>query len=164
MAKYDLESLLNDIEATLKAKLNTRIGVVEAEKTGLGSPVGLPLVDDPNGFFKQTWDDRILNQNPAVFYGIQTIDAAGSIESATAQYVTIFVEIVLTDGRNDKNTVTRLLRYTRAVREIFEEAFAILDAGSAIKIETVAPVSFRLDTDTSEEVLIGGITIKAAIA
>jgi hypothetical protein len=156
---YDLESLLDDIETLLKAKLNAKIASIEAEKV---LPIGLPAVLT-DAYFQQSWSDKILNYSPAIFYGVEKIEATGS-GSATLELFRIFVEVVLVDSGMDTYAGRRIHRYSRALKEVFHENFDALPWSTKTNIETVRPVSFALDENTSEEVKVGGVSIVTALA
>ena len=160
---YDIEDLLDDIEVLLKANLNTKIAAIEAEKIAAGKPdVSLQAIDDA-AYFQQTWSDKIMNRAPAIFYGLEQIDATGS-NSATAEIYKIFVEVVLVDSGMDTYTKNRIHRYSRALREVFQDNFDALPWSTKTNIETVRPIAFRIDEDTSEEIKVGGVSITTALA
>lgn len=163
MARYDLEDCLDDFETLLKANLNAKIASIEAEKTakGRGLSTGLPSVD-AEGFFRQTWSDKILNYSPAIFFGIENVEAiSGGMQ--TAERVTVFVECVLVDNGMDTDTHRRINRYSRAIKELIEENFDAFSFASKIKVETIRPTSFKLELDTSEEIKIGGASVSLSI-
>lgn len=159
---YDLEDMLDDIEALLKANLNTKIEAITAAKSAAGKSVTLPTVRD-EAYFRQNWTDNILNYSPAIFYGVETIQASGS-NSATVEVYKFFVEALFVDNGMDTDGERRLFRYSRAIKEVFQEKFDALPWGTKINIETVRPISFKLDQDSSEEVKAGGVSIITALA
>jgi hypothetical protein len=171
MAKFDTEDLLTNVLAIMTANLNTKIAAIEAEKVARGFvATGLLPVDatigadgTPNGYFEQTWSDKILNINPAIFYGIENIQAQGA-GPATMERYTVFVEVVLVDSGMDALTKNRIHRYARALKEVFEENYDKLNSAAQIKIETVRPVSFKLDLNSSEEIKVGGISLTTSLA
>lgn len=164
MAKYDTESLLADVKAVLVANLNTKIAAIEAEKIASGAPAtGLLSVDANNGYFEQSWSDKILNINPAIFFGIEDIKAQG-VGPSTIETYRIFVEVILIDSGQDALAKNRIHRYARALKEVFEEKFDQFNNGVKIKVETVRPASFKLDENSSEEMKVGGVSILTAIA
>ena len=159
---YDVEMLLDDIEVLLKAKLPAKLIAIEAEKTALGIPVGLDAID-PTAYFQQNWSDEILNQAPAIFYGVESIQAE-SIGPATIEKLKLFVEIIMLDSGMDAYGKRRLNRYSRAIKEVFHENFDQLPWSNKTIVETVRPISFTLDENTSEEMRVGGVSIATAIA
>lgn len=166
-AVYDTERLLSDLENVLKTKLNTKIAAITAEKDALGVTLDLPTVDVNEGIFFQTWDDKILNSSPGILYGLRDSVADGSPYSATAEKLTLFVEVYFTNPMNeadDGSGVRRILRYMRAIKEIVQENFDSNEILSKIKIKTITPLSFRLDNDSSDEIKVGGVELETSIA
>lgn len=161
MARYDLEDCLDDFETLLKTKLNTKIAEIESEKVAKSKGINLEQVSG-DAFFRQTWSDKILNYNPAIFFGIENLDPVSGGE-ITAERVTIFIECVIVDGGNDTNTHRRVNRYSRAIKELIEQNFDSIEYGSKIKVETVRPTSFKLELDTSEEIKVGGVSVSLNI-
>lgn len=155
--KYDIEQMLDDIEVLLKAHLSAKLDEIEAQKTALGKPVGLPHIDD-KAYTQQTWSDKMLQYPFSIFYGLEDVQSQGA-NSDTLENYKIFVEIVLVDGGNDDFGLPRLHRYTRAIKEVFEENFDELPWGNKSNIETVRPISFKLEEDSSEEIRVGGVSI-----
>jgi len=172
--KYDLENLLKDVNALIVSNINAAIDAVEAEKVAQGLPAsGIQHIDltasttNPsgyNGLFEQSWSPANLNVKDAIFYGVEDIQTQG-IGPASAQVMKVFVEIIHTDSGNDTLGLKRLARYSRAIKDVFESNYDRFPVTSnKIKIETVRPISFKLDTDSSEEIRVGGISLTMAIA
>lgn len=163
---YDVEDLLDEIETLLKAKLNTKLTQIENLKIAQGKGVGLTLPKyqfSANAYYQQNWSDKILSRSPAIFYGLETIQATGS-GSATLELYKIFVEVVMVDNGMDANGKRRLLRYSRAIREVFQENYDALSWNTKTNIETVRPLSFTIDGNTSEEIRVGGVSIVTGLA
>ena len=164
MSKFRPEDLLNNVKSLLFTYLNDKINEIEAEQLQKGLPAtNLTLIDRDNGFFLQSWSDKILNINPAIFYGIEDIKATG-VGPTTAQHYRVFVEVVLVDSLADLLGNTRIFRYAEAIKEVFEEHYDQLSSASQIKIETVRPVSFKLDMNSSEEIRVGGVSLITSLA
>lgn len=161
MAKYDLEKLVADIKSIMVNNLNTKIAAIEAEKVADGQPAtGLEAIDSAS-YFEQTFSDAVMAVSPALFYGVESVKSKG-IGPTTEQVITIFAEVILVE-KQDGLTVARIHRYSRALKEIFEENFSAVPA-SNIKVETVRPVSFKLDENTSEWSKVGGVSLTIALA
>lgn len=172
--KYDIENLLKDVNALIAANINAAIDAVEAEKVAQGLPAsGIQHIDltastsNPsgyNGLFEQSWSPANLNVKDAIFYGVEEIQTQG-MGPASIQTIKVFVEIIHTDSGNDTLGLKRLARFSRAIKDIFEDNYDRFPVTSnKIKIETVRPISFKLDTDSSEEIRVGGISLTMAIA
>lgn len=165
MAKFDSEDLLDSILQIMTDGLNTKIAAIEAEKVAKGKGLTPTLAQIPSGgYILQTWNEKALNINPAIFYGIEDVTAQDSGANVVAKTYKIFVEIVLTDSGMTNDGSRRIARYTRALEEVFKEAFDSVAHISRIKVETVRPVSFRLDTDSSVEVKVGGVSLTMSLA
>lgn len=163
--KYDVENLLSDIKSLLVANLNAAIDAVEAEKVAMGLPAtGLAHIDPSTSYYEQNWSDQILMTSPAIFYGVESIHAESASGAVTSETYKIFVEVVYADTMVDTFTKNRIHRYARALRDVFEQNFDRTPGGSRIKIETVRPIAFKLDLNSSEEIKVGGVSITTALA
>ena len=164
MATYDAEDLLDSILSMVQTGLTAKLLAIETEKIAKGKGItgGLPAPDS-SAYFRQTWSDNILNFSPAIFYGNENVEALG-VGPSTVQKYKIFVEVVLTDSGMDTYTSSRILRYSRALKEILETNFSEVSEAGQIKIETVRPVAFKLDLDSSEEIKVGGVSLTLALA
>lgn len=164
MSKYDAENLLHDLKAILVANLNTYIAAIESEKVAQGLPAtNLASVDTTNGYFEQNWSDGILNITPAIFYGIEDVRTEG-YGPVTSQLYKVWVEIVLVDTQVDKLMTSRIHRYSRAIKDVLEDNWDKLPSASKTKIETIRPLSFKLDLNSSEEIRVGGVSIITSLA
>lgn len=162
--KYDIENLLADIKTILVANLNSSISAVESEKVSQGLPsTGLSAVSTTDGYFEQNWSDAILNVSPAIFFGVEDIHAEG-IGPFTSQTYKVFVEVVYVDNGMDALGKNRIHRYARAIKDVLENNWDKIPSSSKLKIETVRPVSFKLDLNSSEEIKVGGVSLITAIA
>lgn len=136
--KYDIEDLASDLEAVMKNFLNPKLASLDAEKAdGMTlSPV------DANAYFFASLDGKEASYNPFIVYGIDDIatDANGS---ATANTITFNLALVLTDEGLDLQIVNRMLRYQRALREIFEENWSQSRNGIKLKIQSLVPVYLK---------------------
>jgi hypothetical protein len=162
--RYDVENLLADLRTILAAYINGAISDVESRQVAAGLPAtNLAPVDTTNGFFEQSWSDAIMNSSPAIFYGIEEVTATG-IGPNTVQQYKIFIEVVMVDGGMDQLGKHRIHRYTRAIREVLQANYDKLPSAAKTKIETVRPVSFKLDLNSSEEIKVGGVSLITALA
>jgi hypothetical protein len=159
MSKYDTEDLLESILGVMTSGLNTKITEIETEKiaAGKGLTPGLVAIAS-DAYYLQTWTDKILNNKVGIFYGIedvQTQDGGG----AAAKTYKIFCEVVLVDNGQTNDTSKRIARYSRALEEIFLKAFADAVAYGKVKIDSVRPISFKLELDSDEEIKVGGVSL-----
>lgn len=136
--QYDLENLASDLEAVMKNFLNTKLASLDAEKAD-GMSL-LPL--DNQAYFFATLDGKEANFNPFIVYGIDDI-ATDSVGPTTANTVTFNFAIVLIDEGMDLAIVNRMLRYQRALREIFEENWSQSRNGIKLKIQSLVPAFLK---------------------
>lgn len=161
--KYDQEDLILKLGTIMTGGLNTKIAAIEAEKTTAGYGLTPTLAAIPSGsYYVQTWSDKILNSNPAIFYGIEDVQSSENGYSLAKTYK-LFVEIVLIDNGMTNDTWKRISRYSRALEELFQEASYQGVLGSQVKIDSVRPVSFKLEADSSEEIRVGGISLAVTL-
>lgn len=164
MSKFDVESLLTNIKAILVANLNTKIAAVETEKVAMGAIVThIQPIDPAAGYIEQSLSDLTNIQAQTIFYGIEHIDAVG-VGPTTSQKFKCFIVVLLVDTRNDTLAKYKIHRYTRAIKEVFEDNYDQLFSSSQIRIETIAPISFKLDENTSEEMKVGGVNLYTSLA
>lgn len=113
--KYDLESMLYDIEAFLKSKLNDQINSVSAEK---GDGLSLDNIGD-NAYAVQTMDNKVMNYEDFVYIGCTDIRTIGNGPSTAKDYG--IVCMIVSGGKmNQLQNVKRMFRYGRALERTFE--------------------------------------------
>lgn len=164
-AKFDTEDLMNSILAVMTTNdaLNVKIAEIEAEKAAKSqslSPVLKTIAAD--SYYLQTWSDKILNTNPAILYGIEDVSGVENAGGFAKTYK-IFVEIVLVDSGNQNDTHKRIARYARALEELFQKARLPEVPAAQIKVESVRPISFKLELDSDEEIKVGGISLNVTL-
>jgi hypothetical protein len=142
MKKYDLESFLRDIETYLKANLNDQINLINAEKNDFA----IDTVED-DAYIYQTLNDRVVNYPTTIFYYIDNIASEG-IDSATSEEVSIEVVAILTDVQ-DGLMQYKLLRYLRALKDLFNSGFNKVHYTKKVRIESLVPIEFALQNSSS---------------
>ena len=161
--KYDIERFIDDVAALLKAKMQDKLNQINVEKATLGSTITLQDVPTES-YYIHTWNDKILNEPLAMFIAIEDVEAEPH-GSYTKESYKVAVEITMTRDPNETGNPmpSKLLRYSRALKEIFEENFKDMREPTLIKIETVRPISFKLDTNTDDEILVGGVSLALSL-
>lgn len=163
--KYDSEDLLDDVLDVMVGggALNARVAAIDAEKIAAGKPLDpvlKPFADD--AYYCQAWSEKILNNSPSIFYGIEditTVDGGGAV----AKTYKLFVEVILVESVGAIDSSKRIARYNRALEELFVEFFAPSKNHGAVKIETVRPLSFKVAGDSDDELKVGGISISVSL-
>lgn len=161
MSKFDTEDILDLINSIMSSggALNAKIAAIELEKGAL-TPTLAPIPS--GGYYAQTWNDKILQTSPGVFYGIEEVLATG-IGAAVAKTYRIFVEIVLTDSGLTNDGWRRIARYSRALEELFTSSFGAAAEVGTVKVDQVRPIAFKLELDSSDEVKVGGISLTMSL-
>ncbi len=164
MSTYDAENLLEAILGVMTSGLNAKVAAIEAEKLadGKGLTPALAAINSA-AYYAQTWDEKILNSKGAsIFYGIGDVSL---VENAGAHAKTykMFVDVVYVDSDLQKDGYKRILRYSRALEELFAVQFAPAIAGGTVKVEQIYPIGFKLEMDSSDEVKIGGVSLTVTL-
>ena len=140
--KYDSEKFVNDVTSYMKQHLNTYIDNINLEKDD-GMIIN-SIADE--AYIFQTLDDKVVNHSPCVFYYIDDIVSEG-IGPETSEQVMLDIVIIMSDPK-DGSLAFRLLRYLRALKELFNEGFNSLNYSKKINIESLVPVSFALQNSS----------------
>jgi hypothetical protein len=152
---YDIEDLLSDIGEVLTENLNTKISELETIKND-----GLVLKRiEPNAIFVQEMLKE-SNYNPFILYGITDVQTR-SVLSSTVGIYTINVALALSDSKNDKDILKRMLRYSRALKETIEENFLLKNNAVQLEVQSLIPVEFQSQSTNYRVV---GINITATLA
>lgn len=154
---YDAEDLLDSVKQVMtdNTALNTKIAAIETEKGAL-SPT-LASVNS-GSYYEQTWTNKILQSNPAIFYGIEDVQSLENA-GAVAKTYKVFVEVILVDNGQTNDIHKRIWRYSRALEELFCAAYDKAISAGRVKVEAVRPISAKLELDTDDEIKIGGVLL-----
>lgn len=158
MAKYDLEALLADVEALLKTKLNDKLDAIATDKN---DGITCPHIDATLGYIQQSLDARVMNLAQFVFYGVENITTI-AIKGGSANQYTLDILVLVSDDGGDKDKLKKLLRYQRALKEIFEENYGAFPSGQ-MTVTSGIPQDIKL-IDSSNSYRVIGIFVEIAIA
>lgn len=153
----DFESILDSVKSIMVNNLNTKLTSIETEKD---DDIVLPEISS-SAYFLQSLDEAAANFDPFVAYGIEDIETT-SLGPHSAEKLFISAVIVLTDnGRDEINRI--MFRYSRALKEIFEENWQLVDSSTKINITRSTVVPFKaLDSSATYKAI--GIEIEITIA
>ncbi len=154
---YDLENLMSDVKAIMVDNLNTKINAINSEK----SDSTTLLTVDNNAYFLQELDSATINYNPFVFYTCEEIDGSG-FGPNTPQEFLINCILILADQSAYSDIPTRMFRYLRAFKEIFEENFSIKSNSNFISINQITPIPLT-GLNEQQEFRATGIQIRTSI-
>jgi hypothetical protein len=154
----DIETFLDKVVAMLRRDLNPKIDTINAEK---GDDIKMEHVDD-DAYIFQTMDERVANHDPVILYGVFDVQSKG-IGSATLKTYRLNVVLIASDEGKDPSIGRRMLRYSRALEEVFGQSFATIASGFNVAVESLVPVAFTL-LDTSDDFRAVGVTVTVTIA
>lgn len=155
--RHDFEQILDEVKAIMIANFNTKLTQITTDK---GDSIVLPPVDT-DAYFLQSLDEEAVNFDPFVAYGIEDIES-NSNGHLTSEKIFITVAVVLVDnGRNDINRI--MFRYSRALKEIFEENWQNHNTSTKINVNRSTVVPFQaLDSSATYKAI--GIEIEVNLA
>lgn len=133
--KFDAEDILVEIQTYLQANLNTKIAEINSEKN---DSITLNSVST-DAYFLQTLNDSIANFDPYILIGLDDMPSVG-IGPATLKTLTFTVVLVLADTQ-DLLIGRRMLRYGRALEEIFNEGFQRILPFVSFKVNSLVPIA-----------------------
>ncbi len=160
--RYDIESLLVDMVAFMKANLPGKLTAITTEK---GDSLTLTAPANASYTF-QAPSFAMANYNPFLLYGIDDILPDRGEGPATAKPYQLFVIIGLNDEGNDPNLFTRLLRYQRALEDLFEANWASIASSVKFRVSGLVPVPLALfaENDAVKNTKIIGVSLSATLA
>ncbi len=148
--KFDVECFLDNMEQHIKDKLNDRLAAIDLEKNSGWTTEPI----NEKAYIFQSLDNMPVNFDPILFYGIAEV-ASKAIYAATAKEYKIEISVIKSDSES-KTIGKKLLRYQRALEEIFEESFyKINNVRPKVEVSSLQPVSFRLQNSSNQFKAIG---------
>lgn len=153
MAKVDLETWVLEVIGYVKANLNAKITAINTEK---GDGITLATVET-TAFYYQDWGVNWPNHSPAILFAIQneTVETLGPESSEVLRMV---VELYTSDQglAGDDKLMKMLMRYKRAIREVFTDKFRELHG---LKLVNLPEVSLGEHTGSNHYVVGVGVEI-----
>jgi len=152
VARYDVESLLQEIADRVKTYFNTKVAEINAEK----GDFTLANLDTTNAIFFFNENNKDSNYDPYMVISIDRWDTSELGESRLDINVEVCVGDPI-DGTIDK----RVLRYIRILRELFKAGENV----GPVSIPKVGQLEFiGFADETNKEFRAGGITLNAVYA
>lgn len=137
---YDLEQLCFDLQTIASANLATKLAALDTEKND-----GLTLKAPASTayFFQALNKAQATADDVFVFFGMDDPTADG-LGPMTVEEVEIFFIVMARDTGENQQYLRRMLRYSRALKEIFQENFSNTPWKNKLKVTSIAPVSFTI--------------------
>lgn len=139
MARYDLESLVNDLKAICQANLNTKLAAIDVEKNDGLTSYQIPITAY---LFQDLRQESVAPHKAIMFFGIDDPESNG-IGPATLERVEIYFIVICQRYPDAVEFHTRLLRYMRALKEIFEENWHTLPNANRYTISSLSPTTLE---------------------
>jgi hypothetical protein len=159
VALFDTERVLKNAVEIVKAKLGAEITAVDTEKNDFK----LAPIDAKAFYFGQL--PKAFNYNPMLVYGFENNP---TLESAQLdnhiKVISLYFEVVIVDGgsKDDENIIYKLLRYSRALENVFIKNYPkIMEGYGNIQVTSLVPTTlFSLD---GKMVRSAGVSVTARI-
>lgn len=149
MARFDIETFLQQFEDRLKVTLNEKITEVNAEK----NDQLLPQIQ-PDAFLFGSMDDEAHNFVDFVFMFVDAIDTKVAGPRYSEEY-TIEIDLFIND-RQDKNVQKRILRGQRALRMAVVESWEKVGIGlDRLEITSLQAIDVQLPNSSVYHKVVG---------
>ena len=153
----DIETVCNEVKSVIQSNIVAKLAEITTDK---GDSLTLDAIDT-DAYFFQTLNQKTVNYNPFVYYGVAAIDG-DSQGGQTVTALDIFILVCISDEFQDLLIANKLFRYQRAIKEIFEETFDLPESGVRVRVQNQVPVDIRL-SDSAEIHRVIGVTLRAEL-
>lgn len=160
MSRFDTETLIKKCLTLVQAELNTKIQEINTEK-------GDFEIDtiEPGAYYFAQLPAEVYNYSAFVVYGFMnnpTLESSNEFNQIKS--LEIFFEVVSVDaGENEgQNVIYKLLRYSRALEDIFNKNFSkIMEGYGKIQVSNLTPTTlFSMEGKTVRS---AGVSVTARI-
>ena len=159
MARFDLELLLSSLKQVCLDDLNAKLSAITTEKADGNEMLSVPS----DAYFFQVLHKSAVGARPVfMYYGAEDPEA-NPLGPHTAENYNLFFVVALARTAEEQSFEIRLLRYARALKEIFETAFTQNKIRTKILVTSITPTNFALAGSSGTFVGVG-VKIKAVIA
>lgn len=156
--KYDAEKLMVDLKAICQDNLNNKLASIDADK-GDGST---PQVPNEAYYFQDMLHERAPSHDVLMLFGLQDPVCDSGFGITAEEHEIYFIVVVKETGELDQLT-TRLMRYARALKEVFEANFSNIRCPCKLMVSSIMPTRFKQD-GVSGAWLAAGVKIKTTLA
>lgn len=160
---YDTEQVITDLENAFKNNLNTEIGLINTEKGAVSGDV-LFIEDIPNTtYLFQAISKSVNNYKVFLLYALLPNERLISAQSDNyIEPINITFEVCLPDkgDKSRKAQITKLLRYSRALRSVIIKNLDLLQGYGTVSVVDLTPSGFAFDRQVF---LSGGIHVNTTI-
>ena len=156
MANFDLEDFRDILKAYLVDNMAAKVAEINTEK---GDSL---LVEIPEAQYFQDFNEKIVNFTDFMYFGFLPFDPGISSGNSLAQPVSMFFLSMISDHEGGTVGENKLLRYTRAMTEIFQANATANAHISDLEITIMPPelVQIRPGADWYKA---GGVYVKGTV-
>lgn len=159
---YDVENFRDDMLGIMQDNIDAKLAAITAEK---GDGLVLPNFYDADlseSLFFNSVTEQIFSYNNFIMYNIEKVDVNTNGRNISFDVQMSFIANFV-DGHDNTDAETKVLRVTRAMREVVLDNFRAKTNISNITIENIAPVSISLNGQ-SDDYKAGGVVLSATFA
>lgn len=156
MSKFDVENFRDYLRDVLQAGMAAKAAEINAEK---GDSL---LSDIPSDQYVRNYNDTVLNFDLVLYYKIARIETGESRAGGTDLSVSVVFAVVFSNQDDWDAAESKILRYTRAMLEIFTESGYKNSQISDLRIEPFEPDMVQL-SENSPVFQAGGVQVTGVI-
>lgn len=157
MAKFDVESFADHFIALFQSKLSAKISAINTEKND-----GIVIADITSAQYFSDMNEQINNYDEIIYYGFPSIVATASHAGGVSEEISMSFEVLIPCPEGGLIDNKKIMRYTRALKEVALENARANASISDLKIETFSPVVLQ-SNQNSPLMKAGGIMITGVI-
>ena len=156
MGSFDLEDFRDILKAYLVDNMAAKVAEINTEK---GDYL---LIVIPESDYFQDFNGRIVNVTNFIHFGFMPFDPGVSSGDSLGQPVTMFFMTMISDHEGGILGENKILRYTRAMKEIFQEKSLTDSRISDLEIEIQPPALVEI-IPGADYYKAGGVYVKGTV-
>ena len=157
MASFDLEDFRDTLKAILVDNMVAKVAEINTEK---GDTL---LIVIPEAQYFQDFNKKLVNFKDFIYFGFLPFDPAISTGGQFSQEVSMFFLTMVSDQGGGIVGENKILRYTRAMAEIFQEHSSDNAMISDLEITPLPPDLIQIEPG-AVWYKAGGVYVKGVIA
>ena len=157
MAQFDVESFMDHFLKVFQDNLTSKISEINTEKAD-----DILLKDITADQYIMDANAQLINHDVFIYYGFPSITATDSNASGVSEEIAMSFEVVFPSLEGGIDDNKKIMRYTRALKEIAFEHARDEARISDLNIDTFSPVVIESNL-LSPLIRVGGITITGVI-
>ena len=156
--RYDVETFMEELEALLKANLNTYISEMNADKEG---PDLLNIND--SAYYIQTLNDAVVNYDDFVFVFEDGVSTNGTGPDNLDTYTVIACVVSNFGNEQIKYAHKKMFRFREILKRILQDKQGSIGRPASIKVSSLSPFAVSL-LNRSEPQMGVGVSLEVSFA